>query len=258
MDKLKELFQYRAMLFRTIQRDLNVMYRRSFLGSLWIFLNPLLQLIVYNIVFAEILEINQENYFIFLASALIPWIFFSSTVAGGARCVFNSQDIIKKIYYPREIMPISYTTTQFITMVLSFVVVILVELMAGVHINISAWLFLPLIMFMEYFLALGMIFITSAVTVYFRDMEFILSIAIMAWQFMTPVMYPSDFIPRELLPAWRLNPMTPIIEAYRSIVYYQCVPQMHDLAFSFIVSIICLLLGGMAFEKMQKNFAEEF
>ena len=258
MDKLTELFQYRAMLFRTIQRDLNVMYRRSFLGAVWIFLNPLLQLLVYNIVFAEILEIGQDNYFIFLASALIPWIFFSSTVSGGARCVFNSQDMLKKIYYPREIMPISYTTTQFITMMLSLVVVAIVEIIMGIRLNISAWLFLPLIMLIEYLLALGMIFITSAITVYFRDMEFILSIGIMAWQFLTPVMYPSDFVPEGLLSIWRLNPVTPIIEAYRNVIYYQCIPKMRDLVFSSVVRFICLLLGGTIFGKMQKNFAEEF
>lgn len=258
MNKLKELFQYRAMLFRTIQRDLDAAYRRSLLGSVWIFLNPLLQLWVYNIVFAEILEINQENYFIFLASALIPWIFFSATVSGGAKCVFNSQDMLKKIYYPREIMPISYTTTQFITMALSLAAVLVVELALRVHIEFSAWLFLPLIMLIEYLFALGMIFVTSAITVYFRDMEFILSIGIMAWQFLTPVMYPSDFVPEELLPIWRLNPVTPIIEAYREIIYYQRAPQMSNLGLSLLVSVVCLLVGGAIFEKMQKNFAEEF
>lgn len=258
MNKLKELFQYREMLFRTIQRDLNVMYRRSFLGFIWIFLTPLLQLGVYNIVFAEILEINQTNYFIFLAAALIPWIFFSSTVAGGARCVFNSQDMLKKIYYPREIMPISHTTTQFITMLLSLLVVLGVEFIMRIKINPAAWLYLPLVMLIEYFLALGMIFITSAVTVYFRDMEFILSIVIMAWQFLSPVMYPSDFVPEALLPIWRLNPMTPIIEAYREIIYYQQIPQLRNLGFSLMTSLIYLFIGGIIFEKMQKNFAEEF
>ena len=257
MKKVRELWTYREMIFSTIKKDLSASYRRSFLGTLWIFLNPLLQLLVYNIVFSEILQVGTENYFIFLAAALIPWIFFSTSVTGGARCIISSQDIVKKIYYPREITPISFVTTAFVTMLLSFVAIFIVIGFAGVGVNPVALVYLPLLMLIEYLFALGLALITAALTVYFRDMEFILGIITMAWQFLTPVMYPSDFVPEELLPIWNLNPMTPIIEGYRDIIYYQTVPSVERLVISVTIGIIGLVIGWVAFGKLQKGFAEE-
>ena len=226
MKKLKELYQYREMIFTSIQKDLDVAYRRSSLGTLWLFLNPLLQLAVYNFVFSEILQVGTENYFVFLASALIPWMFFSSSITGGARCILNAQDMVKKVYYPREIMPISYTITTAITMLLSMGMIYLLLILFGIKINLGAMAYLPLLIVIEFFFALGMVLIVASLTVYFRDMEFILGIVTMAWQFLTPVMYPIDIVPEAIRPIWRLNPMTPIIEAYRSVIYDQMVPNV--------------------------------
>lgn len=257
MKKIKELYKYRHMIISTINKDLNAVYRRSFLGTLWIFINPLLQLWVYNIVFSDILQVGTENYYIFLASALIPWIFFSTSITGGARCVINSQDMVKKVYYPREVMPISFVTTAFITMILSFFAVLIIIFLSGGSIRLSVLVYLPLVLLIEYLFSLGLAFITSALTVYFRDMEFILGIITMAWQFLTPVMYPSDIVPEQLLPIWNLNPMTPIIEAYRDIIYYQKAPGIKRLENLIIIGIIGLIAGYYVFQKMQKGFAEE-
>lgn len=257
MDKIKQLYQYRGMIFSSIQKDLDASYRRSFLGTLWLLLNPLFQLIVYNIVFSEILQIETENYFVFLAAALIPWIFFSTSITGGARCLLDAQDMVKKVYYPREITPISYTITAAITMILSIGVIYLLLIISGTDINLEAMAFLPLLIIIEFIFALGIVLIVSALTVYFRDMEFILGILTMAWQFLTPVMYPIDIVPEELKPIWRLNPMTPIIEAYRTVIYDQMVPSIQQLGLSVIVMLVAIILGCRIFSKLQKGFAEE-
>lgn len=257
MNKIRELYKYRQMILSSIKKDLNVTYRRSLLGTLWIFINPLLQLWVYNIVFSDILEIATENYYIFLASALIPWIFFSTSIVGGSRCVIDAQDMVKKIYFPREVMPISYVSTAFITMALSFLAVFIVLVFTKAQSNLLALTVLPVVMLTEYMLALGITFIMSALTVYFRDMEFILGIVVMAWQFLTPVMYPREWVPEALQPVLDLNPMTPIVDAYREIIYYQKIPSIMMIFKALGVGIIAFVIGFIIYGKMQKGFAEE-
>lgn len=168
-DRIKEIYTYREMIFSLVKRDLKGRYKGSALGFLWTFLNPLLQLAVYTMVFSVIMRAGIEDYYLFLFVALIPWIFFSVSLTGGAGCILAQQDIVKKIYFPREVLPISFVTSQFVNMLLSFIVIFIVLFFAGYPLRLAALLCLPLIMVVEYILALGFTMIMSAVTVYIRD-----------------------------------------------------------------------------------------
>ena len=257
METLKELYSYREMIFSLVRKELRGRYKGSVLGFLWTFINPLLQLLVYTLVFSVIMRMGIDRYYLFLFVALIPWIFFSASLTGGSGSILASKDMVKKIYFPREIMPISYVTSAFVNMLLSFVVIFAVVLVSGMGVNPVALLYLPVIMLVEYVLALGIALLASALTVYFRDLEYILGIIAMAWQFLTPVMYSSDLVPKNLLPIWKLNPMTPVIEAYRQILYYKEVPHLDTLLNASILGIVTLVVGYVVFRKLQKGFAEE-
>lgn len=257
MNVLKEIYEYRQMIFSLVQRDLRGRYKGSVLGFLWTFLNPLLQLVVYTLVFSVIMRAGIEDYYIFLFVALVPWLFFSSALTGGAGSVLASKDMVKKIYFPREVMPIAYVTTSFVNMLLSFLVVLAVLIVTGFGCNWKAMLYLPVIMVVEYILALGIALLASALTVYFRDLEYILGIVAMAWQFLTPVMYSSEMVPEQLLPIFNLNPMTPIIGAYRQILYYKQIPQISTLLHAFLLGIVFVCVGFVVFRRLQKGFAEE-
>lgn len=257
MSIFKELYEYREMIFSLVKRELRGRYKGSALGFLWTFLNPLLQLLVYTMVFSVIMRSGIEKYYIFLFVALVPWMFFSASVTGGATSIQASADMVKKIYFPREVMPIAYVTSAFVNMLLTFVVVFAVLIITGFGINIQALLFLPVIMIVEYILALGIALLTSALTVYFRDLAYILGIVTMAWQFLTPVMYAQEMVPESLLPIWNLNPMTPVIQAYRTILYYKEIPQLETLIHAALLGILVLVVGYIAFRKLQKGFAEE-
>ena len=206
MGILKELYSYRQMIFSLVKRDLRGRYKGSVFGFLWTFLNPLLQLVVYTFVFSFLLKSDIENYYLFLFVALIPWLFFSTAITGGAGCVLHQSGMVTKIYFPREVLPISHVTSAFINMLYSFIVVFLVIFLSGTPINPVALLYLPIIMLVEYFLALGITLIASAVTVYFRDMEFILGIFMMAWQYLTPVMYSVDIVPQGAAQSFHAQP----------------------------------------------------
>ena len=257
MKLFKELYDYRAMIYSLVLRELRGRYKGSVFGFAWTFLNPLLQLMVYTVVFSTIMRAGIKDYYLFLFVALIPWLFFSSSVAGGASCILVQKDLVKKIYFPRMVLPIAHVTGAFINMLLSFIVVFAVLLLSGKGVSLHALVYLPVIMIAEYAFALSMALLCSSTTVYFRDLEHILGIVIMAWQFLTPVMYSVDMVPPHLLKIFYLNPMTPIISAYRDILYYKQVPHLGTLLYGFGLSIALLTVGIVVFNKLQRNFAEE-
>lgn len=257
MQLAKELYAYREMIFSLVRRDLQGRYKGSMLGFLWTFLNPLLQLVVYTLVFSVILRSDVEDYYLHLFVALVPWLFFSTSVSGGSSCIWCQQDMVKKIYFPREVLPIAFTTSQFVNMLLSFVVVIIVVAFSGRGINFSALLYLPVIMIVEYMLSLGSALIVSAATVYIRDLEYLLGIITMAWQFLTPIMYSIDLIPERYMALYMLNPMTPVIIAYRDILYYGRAPHLSTLVHATGVGIGLLVIGFIVFGKLKRHFAEQ-
>lgn len=257
MNRVKELYAYREMIFSLVKRDLKGRYKGSALGFLWTFLNPLLQLGVYTMVFSVIMRSGIKDYYLFLFVALIPWIFFSSSLIGGAGCILAQQDMIKKIYFPREVLPVSFVTSQFVNMVLSFIVVFIVLFFSNHKWNLIALFYLPIVMLVEYVFALGVTMITSAVTVYLRDLEYILGIIVMAWQFLTPVMYAIEQVPDEIRWVFSLNPVTYVITSYRQILYYGQVPQLETLLSATVIGVVMLLVGWKVFFHLQKHFVEE-
>lgn len=257
MSYFKEIWNYREMIASLIKRDINGKYKGSVLGFFWTFLNPLLQLCVYTLVFSTIMRNGIEDYYLFLFVALIPWIFFSTSLSGGASCIMSQQEMVKKIYFPREVLPISLVTSQFVNMLLSFIVVFAVLLISGKGINLIAICYLPIIMCVEYIFALGIAFIVGSLTVYLRDLEYIVAIIVMAWQFLSPVLYSVEQVPEQLTWLLMLNPMAPIITAYRDILYYGKRPELLTLSHAFVLGTIVLVIGAIIFRKLEKHFVEE-
>ncbi|MDE7094713.1 MAG: ABC transporter permease [Oscillospiraceae bacterium] len=257
MNLCRELYAYREMIFSLVKKDLRGRYKGSVLGFLWTFINPLFQLIIYTIAFSFILPSAIEKYYLYLFVALIPWIFFSSSLQGGANSVMASQNLVSKIYFPREVLPIAYVTSCFVNMLLTFIIIFLVVACSGVPMNLTAIFCLPIIMLIEYMIALGLALLFSAVTVFFRDMEHILSIITMAWIYMTPVLYPLDTVSdSRIQKLFYINPMTSVIIAYRDILYYAKTPDFSTLFIAFCFAIASLILGEFIFSKLKKRFAE--
>lgn len=257
MKLFREIYEYREMIFSLVRRDLRGRYKGSALGFLWTFINPLFQLIVYSFVFGYILPNQIDQFYVFLFIGLIPWLFFSTSLTGGASCIKAQKDMVNKIYFPRMVLPISHVVSMLINMLLSFIVVLFVILVSGRGFHFAAWIYFPIVVLMEFILALGFALIASAVTVFFRDLEYILGIITMAWQFLTPIMYSMDIIPEEVKGIYMLNPMTPIINAYRDIFYYKQVPQLETMLLGGAFSVVLLVVGVIVFQKLQRHFSEE-
>ncbi len=269
MKNLKELYDYRQMIFSLVKKDLRGRYKGSALGFLWTFLNPLLQLVVYSIVFSTIFRNNIEKFYLYLFIGLLPWMFFSSSLTVGSVSVISSKDMVKKIYFPREVLPIAYVTSSFVNMLLCFLVVFIVMIIGGIDPNSTfhwtALLYLPIVMIVEYVLALGFAMLASALTVYFRDLEHILGIITMAWMYATPILYDVSMIQNilvekgmgNLMHLYMLNPMTPIIVAYHQILYYGQAPDMSTLLSAVVLGLVFLIQGYLVYRKLQRGYADE-
>ena len=256
MNIFKNLYSYREFLKTSVKKEFRGKYKKSFLGVLWSFLNRLFQLLVYAIVFPFILKNGIENYTMFLIVALIPWTFFNSTVLQSAASIVTNGGIIKKVYFPREIIPISTATSNLLNFFITGIIVIVALLISGIGIGPSI-LVLPLVVIMQYILQLGIAFILSSITVYIRDVEYLMNVFMMLMFYMSPIVYSPDMIPERFLPLFKLNPMFHIIKYYREILYYKQTPELSGLFMLFFMCLVVLVFGYLVFRKLEKRFAEE-
>ena len=251
------IYSYRELLKTSVKKEIRGKYKGAWLGILWSLLNPLLLLTIYSIIFPYILRVNVENYTMYLCVALLPWTFFTSTIATGTFSMVVNGDIIKKVYFPREIVPISVVVSGAINFLISCIVMILFLIFGGIGLTWYALLF-PVILILQFLIILALIFVLSACTVYIRDLEHFVSIALLVLFYGTPIVYTMDTIPEKLKWVLNLNPMTHVIQSYRDILYYQRMPNIGNLLILFGIAIVGVLIGYKIFDKLQRNFAEEF
>ncbi|MDD2628456.1 MAG: ABC transporter permease [Clostridia bacterium] len=257
IEKIKEIYRYRHMLYTLVKQDIRGKYKGSFLGFLWTLLNPLLLLLVYSVVFQTVFKIDIPNYPIYLFIALMPWNYFANTIAMGTACVSNGGSLLKKVYFPREVLPlatiISNTINYFFSAIIIFIALIFFS-----DIGVS-WLalWLPVVVLVQAIFSFACILILSAVNVYVRDVQYIMNPVMMVWMYATPILYRSDMVPERYLDIYNLNPMVHIINGYRSILYDKTMPDFAALGTVFIGSVIFLSLAYLIFKKLQRRFAEE-
>jgi lipopolysaccharide transport system permease protein len=256
MKLFKNLYQYRELLKTNVKKDIRGKYKASFLGVLWSFINPLLQVAVYAIVFPYIMKVQTQNYLIFLICGIIPWTWFTTSVSQGTTCITNNSNLIKKVYFPREILPISVVTSGLINFLISCVIILLFVLFGGLGIS---WhlVFLPLIALIQYIFSLAFAFILSAFNVYVKDVEYIVAFLLNMAFYATPVLYSTDVFSGWILWLFRLNPMAHIINAYRDIFYVHEVPQIGNLMILLAVGLVIIVICYKIFKKLEKGFAEE-
>lgn len=256
INMFKNIYQYRELLKSNIKKEIRGKYKHSFLGVLWSFLNPLLQLAVYAIIFPLILKNTIENYVIFMCVALIPWNFFTIVVNQSTGTVINNADIVKKVYFPREILPISVATSQLVNFLISTIIILIFVVCSGIGFS---WhlIFYPIVLLIQYIFSIGIAFIVSSVTVFLRDLEHLINIALMMLFYAAPIVYPAESLTGNLSLVITLNPVAHILIAYRDIFYYQRIPNMYNLGIVALVSVVIFLVGYAIFNKLQKGFAEE-
>ncbi len=254
---VKNIWLFRDMVYELTHRELRGKYKGSVLGFLWSYINPLSQIIVYAFFFSRIFRTGIERFYLYLVISMFPWNAFVTGVMQGLGSIRYQGDLVKKVFFPRQIMPIVSVTVNFINMLISFIIIYGMLLISGweVKLNLQIWL-IPVVG-IAYVFTLGMALMLAAVEVYFRDIEHIMSVIMMIWMYMTPMFYSISFIPEELLPIFQCNPMLYIIGMFQQILYYKVAPSLQYMLRGGISAICILLIGWYVFDKLEKRFAEE-
>lgn len=255
IEQIKEILKFKEMIRSWTRKELRTRYKGSFLGFLWTFVNPLLQLVVYSIIFPFVMKFNQENYAMFLFVALIPWNFFTSAMQGACGLIVWNSDMVTKVYFPREVLPISFTFSGLMNMIFSYAIVFPMLLIFHVPFTWNL-LWLPVLMISQTILCLGIALLVSSINVYFRDIEYLIGIGIMALYFLTPIMYDINNLPERLQKIMYINPMTGYVLMYRDVTFNGWGLDLKTLLFSFVYSVIVLIIGYVTFEKLQRRFTE--
>lgn len=256
MKSLYKIFQYRHMLYILVRKDLRTRYKASVLGFLWTFLNPLLMLIVYSIIFPYLMRIKVDNYAVFLFVALLPWLYFATTLQSSATSIVANSNLVKKIYFPRQIIPLSLAVSGLINLFLSYLIVVPVLLVARIIPTLNV-LYFPIVFIVEFLLVTGFTLFLSSLTVYFRDLEHIIGIVLLAAFYTTPVLYNIEMLPDKFQRLVLINPMSTIVISFRNIFYYGDAPSFVSLGYVAIFSIVLIVTGMALFQKLQRRFAEE-
>lgn len=254
---MHDLYDYRQLLKSNVQKEIRGKYKGSFLGILWSFINPLLMTLVYALVFSVIMRSTQDNFVTFLIVAILPWNYFSVTISSGTSSILMNAGIIKKIYFPREILPVSINTSGLINFLISCLIILIFLIVTGIGFS---WylIFFPLILITQYVFQLGIILITSAIEIYVRDFEYIIQFILNLMFYATPILYESNAFDGKFFGhILKLNPMATIINSYRDIFFYQSMPRIKSLLIVFLLSCVLLYIGLLIFKKLEKGFAEE-
>ena len=256
MNFFKELYHYRELLKTNVKKDIRGKYKGSFLGILWSFINHLLQVLVYAVVFPYIMKVETENYLIFLICGIIPWTWFITSISQGTTSITNNANLIKKVYFPREILPISVVTSGLVNFLISCLIILIFVIFGGLGIT---WhlVFLPFIIIVQYLFTLALIFVLSAFNVYVKDVEYIVAFIINMLFYATPILYTTEMFSGPILWLFRLNPLAHLINAYRDVFYVHHIPNLASLTVLFGVCIILIVVGYFIFKKLEKRFAEE-
>ncbi len=249
----EECKRYRYLIERLVSRDFNTKYRQSILGVLWSFLNPLLTMLVYYIVFSTIFKSDIPNFPVYLLTGIVMFNFFSEASSMCLESITCNASLITKVYVPKYIYPLSRVMSSLVNLVISLIPLLIVTLITGVHLNWSL-LLLPIPIICEAVFSLGMGMILATSNVFFRDTKFLWSVLIMMWNFLTPVFYPESIIPSQLTTLYHMNPLYQFVYFVRCILLDSVTPQPITYVYCIACAVIPLMLGLYVFRKYQNRF----
>lgn len=273
---LQELRSYRFLLRNLVVRDLKVRYKNSILGVLWSLLNPLLMMVVFSLVFGVLSNNDIRQYSVFFLVGLMPWNFFSGSVLSGANAITGNAHLVKKVYFPRELLPVAALMSNLVNFFIALLVLVVFLYLSGIGLTVHA-VWVPLLIITQLIFTLGLVLLLSSLHVFYRDIMMILDVVMLAWFFLTPVMYPLsrfgqqvtilgiEFLPAQVM-RW-VNPMASIIDGYRTVLWgvitangeVSAGPAAMDPAYllrTFVTAVIILVVGYLVFARRRHLFGE--
>ncbi|CAN5633026.1 N/A [soil metagenome] len=268
IQRLYELVRYRELVRNLVVSELKARYKASVLGFVWSLLNPLAMMLVFTVVFSFLLTDKNrvEKYPLFLLCGLLPWNYFTTAVMGSVQSVVGNANLVKKVHFPREVLPIAGVLAQLVNFLLAFIVLFAALVIFRAHFSSWLWL-LPLVILIQTCFALGIAFILSTLNVFYRDTMMIMDVIMLAWFFLTPVVYSAEAFPRAHLIlghivdvrrwAYILNPMASLINMYRDLLFLGSRTDLDFFLRTTITALVVLVFGYWFFIRYSDRFGEE-
>lgn len=256
--QLRELWKYRELLYFLTWRDIKVRYKQTVIGAAWAILQPVMTMIVFSIFFGGLAKMPSDGvpYPIFSYAALVPWTFFAYGLGQASNSLVGSSNLIKKIYFPRLIIPLSSVLSGVLDFLLAFAVLIIMMLMFGIVPTVNV-IWLPLLLLLAMVTSLGVGLWLSALNVEFRDIRYIIPFLTQFWMFLTPIAYPASLIQNETVRAlYGLNPMAGVVEGFRWALLGTDTAPGGVILVSSTAAVLLLITGAFYFRRMEKNFAD--
>ncbi len=265
--RIKIIIKDYELLLKLAAKEIKIRYKHPFLGFLWALIVPICIILIFKLVFSLILRFSFPGYpfFIYLTTAVFPWNFFSLSISNSVMCVQDNSNLIKKVYFPREIIPISIVAANLINFLLTLLVILPMFIVFGVSFS-PLIVFLPAVVFLHIILTVGICLIFSSLQAQFRDVKYIVEILLLFWFYLTPIFYPLNLVSdlsNTFFKIYMLNPLTQIITLYRVILlegFINTLPAdlnlFHLVSLSIASSIILFFLGFWIFRKLEPKFAD--
>jgi len=246
----------RDLLRELIARDIKLRYRGSFLGIAWTLLNPLVELLVLLFVFGFVFRVNIPNFGAYLFTGLLVYGWFQNSLNLATLALVGNRELVRRPGVPFEILPIVTVASNLVHFILSLPILFALLILSGVHIT-SSVLALPVLIAIEFVFIVGLSYPVATIHVWFRDMQHVLRVALQLLFYLTPIFYDASSVPPRLQPFYRLNPMTPMVDAYRAVLIRGEWPRPASLLFLALVSFVVLLVGVTWFRRASHRFADE-
>jgi len=259
MPDFRELWEYKGLLFFLIRRDIMVRFQQTAIGFLWIVIQPLIQMLIFNMIFGILIKVptNGVPFTLFFLSAFVVWQFFTQVVNASAFSLVANIGVIIKSYFPRLALPLAAVAGALVDFGVSFVVLLVFLLVDG-HFPVSPrYLLLPVLVLLTTLFASGVGLLFGALMVVFRDMKNLLAFILMIWMYVTPIMYPITIVPEEYRIFFYINPMTSLVDAYRWVFLRQGdLPRIDYLLISLIVATVIWFIGAIVFRATENKIAD--
>ncbi len=254
---VRNLFHYRELISMWAFREVRVRYKQSLLGAAWAVLQPLTLMLMFTFVFSKIARIPTDfPYPIFSYTALLPWTLFATSISFGVNSLINNMNLVTKTYFPREVLPLGVIGAALFDYLIASSIFIFLLIYYQVPITIY-FLWIPIFLAIQICLMLGIILIGSALTVFYRDVRFVVPLGIQLWMYATPIIYPIELV-EENLPQFRtlyaLNPMVGIVESYRNVILRGVPPNFSDLGLAALVSVVLFIAAYIIFKRLEVLF----
>jgi lipopolysaccharide transport system permease protein len=256
--QLRELWRARELLYFLTERDIKVRYKQTLLGAAWAIIQPFMTMVVFSLFFGRLAKVPSDGipYPIFSYTALIPWTFFANGLAQSSNSLVGSANLIKKVYFPRMIIPISGVLVGLPDFLLSFLVLIGMMLYYQVYPSGAAILWLPLFLLLALITSLGVGLWLSALNVEYRDIRYVVPFLTQLWLFATPIAYPSSLLDEPWRTIYGLNPMVGVVEGFRWALLGTGHPPGPLVLASTLVALAILVSGAFYFRRMEKTFSD--